>query len=204
MLAQERKTVRQILAWRASQSVNAESQGEEAQRNKVFTTWEQWKAVLDRFKKKEINVSKLKEYIDATKDYYLYGESIRISKFVLEDEWRRAKVVEMLHRITQYLPGMKIAEECSKRIYEYTGSDDSLRKFEYMRLLLLSQSGVWIDGRYSLLAGRDPAIVREAIKQLCDMKEDPEEGREISLATDLLCAINQQGYGNFFPTDYRG
>jgi hypothetical protein len=205
MLRQQIAMIQQIAI---QQQTQAERQGEgrERENEAIFTSWSQWQAILDQFRNRAITVDRLRGYIDAARNYYLSDQNIRIPGSVPKEVWRKAKVVEMLHGIARYLPNTKIAEKCLQEIRPYTGNDDSFERFEYMKLLLLSQSGIWEDGKYILNAGADPIIVREAIAQLCNITEDPEEEEDVVLKVKgFLRVLFQQGggYRNFFPRDFK-
>ncbi|MDR0740711.1 MAG: hypothetical protein LBF34_03310 [Puniceicoccales bacterium] len=188
------------------QQLNAGSQGGgEASQANPFVSWEQLKGCLDSFRNGEMEVNILKSHIESTRRYYMSDQSIKKPSSVPDREWRVAKVVEMLHRIREYLPATRVASWCLESIYNnYPENNDESRKiYEYMKSLLLSQSVVWEDGKYALSARKDSALVKGAINQLCSIAKDPEGDDElIGAVRGFLRAINQQGYRNFFPPDY--
>jgi hypothetical protein len=203
-LGQERKIINQALMQRASQPINIGPQRRgESRDEEVLTSWGQLKGALDRFSRKVINGDELKRRIEATKDYYLFDSSVERPRLVPEEEWRRAKVVEMFHRVMQYLPNTRIAQWCLQELHEQTGNDDLLKTCEYMRLLLLSQSARWDDAEgYALKADKDLLLVREAIAKLCNIMKDPEVDASVyDRVRNLLEAIEGE-CRNFFPSDW--
>ncbi|MDR2371785.1 MAG: hypothetical protein LBD60_01400 [Puniceicoccales bacterium] len=204
ILRQQITVIRQMAQMQQQTQAERQGEGRERENEAIFTSWSQWQAILDQFRNRAITVDRLRSYIDAARNYYLSDQNIRIPGSVPKEVWRKAKVVEMLHRIARYLPNTKIAERCLQEIRPYTGNDDSLERFEYMKLLLLSQSGIWEDGKYILNAEADPMIVREAIAKLCNIAEDPEEEVDVvNGVKNFLRSLHQQGgFENFFPPNY--
>jgi hypothetical protein len=206
VLMQQQQFLMQQQQFLMQKPINVESQGNGVPRNEgIFTTWDELTEFLDRVKKREISIEQLDQWGKATKDYYLFDRSISVPKLVPERKWREAKVVEMLHRIVKYFPPKtKIADRYLQVIYKFIEDGNLSKDFEYMKLLLLSQSAIWEeDGKYTLDANRNSSIVKEAIERLLNLVRDPtEDERVISDVRIFLRSIEGQGYKYFFPPDY--
>ncbi|MDR2372202.1 MAG: hypothetical protein LBD60_03595 [Puniceicoccales bacterium] len=105
--------------------------------------------------------------IDATVDHILQTKGrIFIPSNVLETEWRKAKILKMLHELVKNFPRTRIADYCEGEIKEkcLDGFDDFSKNFGYMKLLLLFQCNTWNEreGKYELSPRAQHSTVREA------------------------------------------
>jgi hypothetical protein len=142
--------------------------------------------------------------IDATVDHILQTKGrIFIPSNVPETEWRKAKVLEMLHELVKSFPRTRIADYCEREIKEkcLDDFDDSGKNFGYMKLLLLSQCNTWDekDGKYELSPRAQHSTVREAIEALEEMvDEEGEEAPNIAAGKFLSEIKEKEEFANFF------
>jgi hypothetical protein len=206
-LIKQQKTLllkRQSMLMKMQQPMGARSQEREKEESvKVLESWGDLKAALDQFKAQTIAAEQLRAQIELTRNYYLFN--VQVPRLVPDDEWRAAKIVEMFHRIAQYLPETRIASWCLLEIHKYTGNEEPLKPFKYMKLLLLSQSVRWDDGeKYALSAQKNSLLIKETIRRLCNIAIDPEEDEGVrgEVKTFLRAIGKHQDYKNSFPPDY--
>jgi hypothetical protein len=142
--------------------------------------------------------------IDATVDHILQAkERIFVPSNVPEMEWRKAKVLEILHELVKSFPHTQIAYYCEMKIKEkcLSGFDDSCKNFGYMKLLFLSQCNMWNekDGKHELSPRAQNSTVREAIEALNEMVDDEGEEAPNVAAGKFLSEIREkEEFANFF------
>jgi hypothetical protein len=142
--------------------------------------------------------------IDATVDHILQTKGrIFVPPNVPEMEWRKAKVLEMLHELVKSFPRTRIADYCEKKIKEecLSNFDDSGKNFGYMKLLLMSQCNTWNEqeGKYDLSPRAQHSTVREALEALNEMVDEEDEEVPNAAVGKFLGEIREkEEFANFF------
>ncbi|MDR0740713.1 MAG: hypothetical protein LBF34_03320 [Puniceicoccales bacterium] len=181
-----------------------QSENPKKQISNPFTSIHEVRKYVEQINTGAVERKDVKGRIDATVDHILQTKGkIFVPSNVLEIEWRKAKVLEMLHELVKSFPRTRIASYCEKEIKEkcLNNFDDSGKNFEYMKLLLLSQCNTWNEknGKYELSPRAQHSTVREAIEALEEMvDEEGEEAPNVAAGKFLSEIKEREEFANFF------
>jgi hypothetical protein len=141
--------------------------------------------------------------IDATIDHILQMQGrIFVPPNVPEMEWRKAKVLEILHELIKSFPRTRIADYCEREIKEkcLNNFDDFGKNFGYMKLLLMSQCNTWSEkeGKYELSPRAQHSAVREALEALNEMIDEDGGVPNAAVGKFLDEIKEKEEFANFF------
>jgi hypothetical protein len=154
--------------------INTGSQGrEEPNRQDVyqpFTSIDDVKRYINRIDRNDPTVMEdLTGRVDATIRYILTDNGeIFTPSAVPHEEWRKAKVLEILYEIENNFPKTRIARRCRENIQNRCLSEVTeagQRDFEEVKLLLLAQCRTWdeVSNRYEVSPRADREVVKNNI-----------------------------------------
>jgi hypothetical protein len=154
-----------------------------------------------RSKDGRINERDLSECITRTLDYSQGGGCVL--KKNLPEEWRDAKVVEILYEITETRDQnlMDLIADC----YSMIRGKCENSKFKRAKLLLMSQCTVWNEEeeKFGLQVDRDKEVIRKAIHLLYAVSQQEDGGTEAENAGRLLESLkSDKEIVLYFPEEY--
>jgi hypothetical protein len=140
-----------------------------------FTSAKSVKEYISRIKDNEVDIKQdLPPRLEATANHFSRLERTPIR--VPSGDWKKAKIIEVLHEIKKNFPRTSLASRCDAIVHRHCTEDPG----EYMRLLLMSQCVRWNDaeGDYKLSINAQESTVEEALRDLEGVIFDVGDGDE--------------------------
>jgi hypothetical protein len=181
---------------------------EKAGRSFPFTSVDEVKKYIMQIRESGSDARKnLRERIDATIRHFQSVEWQGMSQNIQEEQWRKTKIIEILHTIKKSFPERApISIYCEDKIQEVCleGLDGSMKNFEYMKLLLMAQCVMWNEStsEYRLSPVAQNSIVQEVVEVLKEMESDGSPAVSEKVKSLLSDIRRDRTFVKFFPPDY--
>jgi hypothetical protein len=187
-----------------SQKIDKNQESRERDRAIIFKSAKDVKQYMED-NKGGIDEGDLTVCIDRTLEYFQNDGLNRVPAKVPQDEWPRAKIIEIFSEIVKNVQDLELMDDIISRCRDEIKNKSENSKFKEMRLLLMSQCKVWNEEtkKYKLQTGRDVEVVRRAFKLLYAIMSRKQNEDDAESARRLLRSMNtNKEMVPFFPPEY--